>query len=98
LPVLTRNRTTVSCNFLYHSSEEAKRAPSGRLTITMCRSCGFVFNSGFNLELVPYGPGYDNDQTQSPLFVEHMRQMADKVRGTGSTLRVIEVGCGQGQF
>jgi Methyltransferase domain/C-methyltransferase C-terminal domain len=100
LPVLHRKRTMVSANRLYVSEMEARSAPAGELTILLCRYCGFVFNATFDLGLVPYGSQYENDQSKSTRFLTHMRAMASRVRMATSEkpLRVVEVGCGQGQF
>jgi hypothetical protein len=100
LPVLHRKRTMVSANVLYESAENARNAPAGELTIVLCRYCGFVFNATFALDLVPYGTQYENDQSKSGQFLIHMQKMADRVRASanGDPLRLVEVGCGQGQF
>jgi hypothetical protein len=100
MPVFHRARTMVSANSLYESATAARNAPAGDLTIVLCRSCGFAFNSTFDLSLVPYGEGYENDQSKSERFANHMREMAGRVRtsAAGGPLRAVEVGCGQAQF
>lgn len=100
LPVLHRPSTMVSSNVLYAAAADARNAPVGELSIVLCRHCGFVFNAAFDLALVPYGPDYDNDQSQSGRFLAHMQEMVGRVRAAakGNPLRVIEIGCGQGQF
>ncbi len=100
LPVLHRPKTMVSSNVLYATAAGARNAPVGELSIVLCRHCGFAFNRAFDLALVPYGSAYDNDQSQSGRFFAHMQEMAGRVRAAtqGKPLRLIEVGCGQGQF
>jgi hypothetical protein len=100
MPVLYSDKTMTSANVLYASEAEARNAPVGVLTILLCRYCGFVFNSTFNHDLVPYGKQYENDQSKSRRFLTHMQEMAVRVRAAanGRPLRVVEVGCGQGQF
>jgi Methyltransferase domain/C-methyltransferase C-terminal domain len=100
VPVLYRQKTMTSANVLYATEVQARNAPVGELTILLCRYCGFVFNSTFNHDLVPYGKQYENDQSKSGRFLSHMQDMAVRVRAAanGRPLRVVEVGCGQGQF
>lgn len=76
-----------------------RRRPAN-FPIVLCRSCGFAFNSSFDLGLVPYGEGYENDQSKSERFANHMLEMAARVRASarGGPLRAVEVGCGQAQF
>jgi len=99
-PVLHRERTMVSANLLYDTPAEARAAPTGELRIVLCRTCGFVFNAAFDLARVPYGARYDNDQSRSEHFADHMHAMAVRIRAAldGRPLRAVEIGCGQGQF
>lgn len=100
LLVFHRTRVMVSCNFLYTSADAARQAPAGELRIQLCRRCGFVFNGAFDWALVPYGPNYENDQSNSARFHAHMQEMAGRVRAAAgdAPLRAVEIGCGQGQF
>lgn len=100
MPVLHSKKTMISANVLCATEAEARTAPVGELTILLCKHCGFVFNSTFDKDLVPYGRQYENDQSQSKRFLAHMQDMAFRVRAAanGRPLRVVEVGCGQGQF
>jgi SAM-dependent methyltransferase len=89
----------LSANVLYHTRDAALQAARGRLSLSACRSCGFVFNAAFDPTLMIYGSGYDNDQTFSREFIAHMRTAANQVgRSMPEPLRVLEIGCGQGQF
>ncbi len=89
-----------SANRLYETRDEALRAPAGVLHILFCRACGFVFNAAFDVSLVPYGDHYENNQSNSGLFLAHMKDMASRVRAAigDAPLRAVEIGCGQGHF
>lgn len=96
-----RDRAPVAQNILFRSAADARACPAGELDFVRCRDCGFVWNRKFDGALVPYGASYENDQSHSGVFEQHMDHVADQIAAsvTGvSSLRVAEVGCGQGVF
>ncbi len=99
-PFLRRSAVPVHQNLMAADAAAARAAPRGSLAMVVCNACGFVFNSDFASGLLRYGPGYDNAQGHSPRFVAHLDAMAAHlVRRRGVRgLRVIEIGCGQGDF
>jgi len=59
-----------------------------------------VFNQAFRPELLSYGSRYENSQTWSPLFLNHVEGLVrylTRDRGVQNSL-VVEVGCGNGDF
>lgn len=91
---------TNSC-LLLPSLEEAAGYPRGDLALTVCRSCGFVFNADFDLRLSEYSSRYEETQGYSPRFVEFARDLAkrwvQKYSLEGKS--VLEIGCGSmGEF
>jgi SAM-dependent methyltransferase len=96
-----RDRVPVFQNVGYETPQEAAGAAFGRLSITHCNDCGFVFNAAFDPGLAVYSPRYENDQTMSSAFCDYLDQIAARVLGSldpqGSPI-VLEVGCGQGHF
>jgi SAM-dependent methyltransferase len=98
--VLSRNRVPVIQNRVYASALEARNAPTASLRIVCCRRCGFMFNRAFDETRITYDTSYDNDQTLSKVFVDHMSAMADRVRAACSNTpgQILEIGCGQGAF
>jgi hypothetical protein len=99
--ILVQDLDPVLSNRLYGSAHEARNAPTGRLDIAACSTCGFIFNKAFDPRIVTYDPRYENDQARSPSFAEHMSNVAnrvlDRTKGDESA-RVVEIGCGQAQF
>jgi SAM-dependent methyltransferase len=88
-------------NRLYPSQEAARQAKRGTLDMRGCRSCGFVWNSAFDPDLIVYDGDYDNDQTHSPAFSAHVEERARDVIGAlpvTEPIDYLEVGCGQGGF
>src|SRR3954468_24797745 len=80
LPILLeRAAVPVLSNRLYTSQLQARLAPAGRLSISVCTHCGFVFNQDFEPSLIVYDEAYENDQANSAVFSAHMADMARRV-------------------
>jgi hypothetical protein len=97
---LRRERVPVHQNLLFHDPVSAVSTTRGDLFLRFCKDCGFVFNGAFDLRRMSYGADYDNSQTCSPIFREHVNHLVQRLasRKTGSTYRIVEVGCGRGDF
>jgi SAM-dependent methyltransferase len=97
---LLRPSVVVHQNLLVDQPDRARELKRGDLRLHCCRSCGFVFNTAFDLRRIDYGGSYDNCQTFSPLFAEYTEQLVNEliqekgVRGC----RIVEIGCGEGAF
>jgi SAM-dependent methyltransferase len=95
-----RRAVPVEQNLPRASAAEARAVVRGNLRLGCCRACGFISNLDFSEALLQYGAGYENDQTCSPLFEQHVAQLAKRIvddhaiRGRD----VVEVGCGRGTF
>jgi 2-polyprenyl-3-methyl-5-hydroxy-6-metoxy-1,4-benzoquinol methylase len=97
---LVRDPVPVHQNLLVRDREAARALNRGRLQLHACRSCGFVFNSAFDLRLLSYGAAYDNTQSCSPVFGAYLQELAKYLveqRGLRRS-RIVEIGCGKGGF
>ena len=86
-------------NKIYSSEEEAKSVECGIISLDYCNSCGFIWNSQFNAELMKYDNNYKNEQSFSEMFKSHLMFVSDLISSKvdkGSQL--IEIGCGKGIF
>jgi hypothetical protein len=74
--------------------------PLGSFRLTLCRSCGFVFNADFDPRLVEYSGRIEETQAFSPHFVRYAESLAlewiDRYDIRRQT--VLEVGCGKAEF
>lgn len=97
---LVRDRVPVQQNVLCPDRASAVTMRRGRLEMTACRTCGFVFNRRFDPSRFRYGAGYDNDQTNSPRFRRHVDGLVSMLvsREGVTKARIVEVGCGSGDF
>lgn len=97
---LERSAVPVHQNLLMKSRQQARSVVRGDLEMVSCSDCGFVFNAAFDPELLSYGESYDNNQGFSSSFQHHLDDLISMLineKGVSSK-RIVEVGCGQGQF
>ncbi len=93
-------RLPVHNTILWPSAEEARNTVRGDILLTFCPSCGHVYNSTFDPELIAYTTNYENSLHHSGVFQGYVEQLADDlVRQYGLKGKaVLEIGCGQGDF
>jgi SAM-dependent methyltransferase len=88
-----------SC-LLMADQREALGFPRGDLELSLCGSCGFVYNQRFDPAHNAYSSDYEETQAFSPLFRKFITDLAarwvDRYGLTGK--RVVELGCGKGEF
>jgi len=97
---LTRNEVPVHQNFLFEDKSSAINITKGKLSLVVCRECGFIFNQTFDFSKLRYGNLYDNTQDLSPLFEQHLKDIVQKLinKKNIKNCKIVEVGCGQGSF
>jgi len=98
--LLSRRDVPVLSNRLYPTRDSARAAPTGRLHIVTCSTCGFSFNACFDPNLVVYDADYENDQARSTCFSRHLDDIRCRLlrRVEGRRSQILEIGCGQGRF
>ena len=87
-------------NLLCPTADDAVHAPIARLALLQDEETGLIFNAAFNAELVQYDQNYQNDQSLSFQFQQHLDSIArlvEKWCNKNSDL-IVEVGCGKGAF
>ena len=97
---LVRDRVPVHQNLLMPDRQSALDIIRGDLRLAICLECAFVFNQTFELRKLQYSGAYDNTQSCSSFFKEHLRQLVDHlIYEKGMRNRnIVEVGCGKGEF
>lgn len=100
LDLLTISSAPVLVCSVFPDADAARATPGGTLHLVCCSACGFLFNRVFDLAMALAGAGYESTQAASPVFNKFADGLAHdwverySLRGK----RVIEVGCGQGDF
>jgi SAM-dependent methyltransferase len=85
---------------VYDREAEAREAAMGRVTLAYCPQCDFVFNRAFEPERLVFHPGYEVQLVHSPVFLEFLTNLANRLverydlRGKD----LLDVGCGAGHF
>ena len=85
---------------LARSREEAQGFPSGTIELAFCPETGFFTNQAFEGDLVNYNDEYEATQGFSDTFSAFHRRLAEDLieRYTLRDKRVLEIGCGTGEF
>lgn len=86
-------------NKVFDNSEEAKRAGTGSVKVVQSKATGFCYNYNFDESKLVYDHNYNNDQTNSKFFNEHMLNVISILREKGIVdKKIVEIGCGKGDF
>ncbi|MDP3722500.1 MAG: class I SAM-dependent methyltransferase [Candidatus Omnitrophota bacterium] len=82
------------------SREEALHAPQGALDFRFCTACLFAFNAAFVPESMDYAVDYEASRASSGYFKQYLDQVCEELSAICAVegKRVVEVGCGDGQF
>jgi SAM-dependent methyltransferase len=97
---LTREQVPATQNLLLREAFDAVKVERGTLRLHYCAACGFVWNPAVALNLIRYDRDYENTQTWSLAFENHVRNLADHLvhERDVRACRIVEVGCGKGAF
>ncbi len=85
---------------LVDSESEALDYPCGELTLSVCRNCGFLFNSTFGAALVDYASATEESQHFSGTFNRFAKELVAEIAAMRDLkdCLTLEVGCGKGDF
>ena len=86
-------------NVLYRSRSDAQHTQTVNARFFVCESCVYLFNPDFSVKETHYDLDYNNDQSRSRVYREHMQsvsQFIGKYIDQGD--KVLEIGCGNGQL
>ena len=62
-------------NKVYLSKDEAINAKRGKVELVQSTESGFVFNKSFDPERMDYDESYQNEQSNSSVFREHLKDV-----------------------
>lgn len=94
------NKTPVNSCLLLKSQQEALAFPTGKIILTTCHDCGFIFNQAFDTSLTEYSSLYEETQRFSPTFNTFQDKLINRLLNDYNihNKHVIEIGCGKGEF
>jgi hypothetical protein len=93
-----QNQLPIFQNRMYDSEISAKNCPKGDIELVEDLISGLVYNAAFHPELMIYDSSYQNEQGVSPIFLEHLNQVAQIIFQHLGKSSLVEVGCGKGLF
>src|SRR5258706_7673017 len=99
MPVFTQRKVPVFQNKVYPTFEQSLVAETGEVELVQSPISGFIFNKAFQAHNMNYDAHYQNEQSNSPLFKNHLQQVLGLLDSFGIRAgKVVEVGCGKGVF
>jgi hypothetical protein len=97
--IYKQSKVPVFQNKIYETLEEALAAQVGLVELVQSRQSGFVFNNKFDPDIMNYDANYQNEQSNSMVFQEHIQFVLDLLKSFGlNNKKIIEIGCGKGIF
>ena len=97
--IFKQKNVPVFQNKTYLKKEDALGASLGDVDLVQSKNSGFVFNRSFDPGLMNYDINYQNEQSNSAVFQQHMQDVLSKLNGFGlHDKKVVEIGCGKGVF
>lgn len=98
--LMDTGRIPVFCNQLCRTRSAAVNVSRASVKLGFCEGCGHVYNVDFDEHLVQYGPEYENSLHHSGYFRTFAERLAEELRQRHdlSGKRIVEVGCGSGDF
>jgi SAM-dependent methyltransferase len=99
-PVIDLGRLPANGTRPFPTRAAALAEPAGRVRLVACGTCGFVFNAAFDPALVHVGPDLEETQAASPAFVRLQHDLAREMVARHGLAggRILEIGCGKGEF
>jgi SAM-dependent methyltransferase len=93
-------RQPVCIGTLWPTRQQAVNCRKGDITLALCENCGTIFNTAFDPDLIDYNQPYDNALDYSEVFRDYSRSLARRLidRHNLYCKRIVEIGCGNGQF
>ena len=85
-------------NLTYDTPELAKTCPTGEIRLVEDTQTGLVHNTAFKFDKMQYDVNYQNEQAFSPIFQQHLIDVAEIVETNLGKKSIVEVGCGKGYF
>lgn len=99
IPVFKQHIVPVFQNKVYPDHEKAVGAQSGEVALVQSAVSGFIFNKAFDPSIMNYDIHYQNEQSNSSVFQEHLQDVLNLLKKLGiADKKIIEIGCGKGIF
>jgi Methyltransferase domain/C-methyltransferase C-terminal domain len=99
LAVFRQKKVPIFQNKVYPSVGEATNAETGEVELVQSLTSGFIFNKSFEPHVMNYDVHYQNEQSNSNIFKNHLDHVLQLIKSFGTDQKkVVEIGCGKGVF
>lgn len=90
----------VHTNVLWATADEARSAPRADIALSLCTSCGLIWNTQFDQSVLSYDAEYENSLHFSDAFRRYSDELIDRLiaRHRLKGKHVAEIGSGKGEF
>ncbi len=85
-------------NRMHDSKQDARACPRGDMRLVEDLASGLIYNADFDPSIMVYDEKYQNEQAASPMFQDHLEQMALMTGELLGSDQLVEIGCGKGRF
>ena len=98
--VFTQMDVPIFQNKVYITEKEALEAEVGNVHLVQSLQSGFIFNKSFNPKIMNYDENYQNEQSSSSVFKEHLNLVLELLKEQFGiqNKKVVEIGSGKGIF
>ncbi len=85
-------------NTAYNTFEEATSCKVSDIQLILDSGTGLVYNNQFDESLIDYDVNYDNEQSNSHVFKDHLNVVQSIIQQHIGKNKIVEIGCGKGTF
>lgn len=97
--IYTQKSVPLIQNKVYNTKKEAQEATCIDVTLGQSSDNGFVFSANFDENLIKYDENYQNEQSNSIYFQQHLKNVIEIMEQNDCLNgKVIEIGCGKAYF
>lgn len=99
-PFFDLRQVPAGSSVILQDREEALAFPTGDIVLGFCRECGFMANVAFDADAAEKAALHEDTQAYSATFSRYLHAMGEALvqRHDLHGKRILEVGCGQGEF
>lgn len=99
-PFFDLRQVPAGSSVILQDRDEALAFPTGDIVLGFCRECGFMANVAFDAEAAEKAALHEDTQAYSATFSRYLHAMGEALvqRHDLHGKRILEVGCGQGEF
>jgi SAM-dependent methyltransferase len=98
LELYRANALPVLQNTTFATHAEARQSVTGDVQLVEDQATGLVHNAAFDDALLKYDENYQNEQSCSGRFQQHLRDVSSIIARHFRDKRLIEIGCGKGYY